>query len=190
MLNSKDILYSKGNNDECYTPEYAVLPILEFIKDFKDKIIWCPFDTEESFFVKVLKSYGYNVVYSHILNNQNFYTYEPKKWDIIISNPPFTNKKDIFERALSFNKPFALLMTLTWLNDSGPKKIFYEKDLQLLMFDKRIAYINAGQQPTFSSAYYCWNFLPKQIVMRNLIKTKTYNKEFQEIIRGLDGQQI
>jgi hypothetical protein len=44
---------------------------------------------------------------------------------------------------LSFWKPFALLMTLTWLNDSWPKKVFKNHDLQLLMFDKRIAYINA-----------------------------------------------
>lgn len=182
MLNSKDILYSKGNNDECYTPEYAVLPILEFTEQFKNKIIWCPFDTEESNFVKILKNNGFHVVYSHIRDNQNFYNYQPEQWDVIISNPPFSNKKEIFERALSFDKPFALLMTLTWLNDSGPKKIFYEKDLQLLMFDKRVAYINAGQQPTFSSAYYCYNFLPKQIIMRNLIKTKTYNKEPQLLL--------
>jgi hypothetical protein len=182
VLNSKDILYSKGNNDECYTPEYAVLPILEFTEQFKNKIILCPFDTEESNFVKILKNNGFHVVYSHIRDNQNFYNYQPEQWDVIISNPPFSNKKEIFERALSFDKPFALLMTLTWLNDSGPKKIFYEKDLQLLMFDKRVAYINAGQQPTFSSAYYCYNFLPKQIIMRNLIKTKTYNKEPQLLL--------
>jgi hypothetical protein len=181
VLNSKDILYSKGNNDECYTPEYAVLPILEFTEQFKNKIIWCPFDTEESNFVKILKNNGFHVVYSHIRDNQNFYNYQPEQWDVIISNPPFSNKKEIFERALSFDKPFALLMTLTWLNDSGPKKIFYEKDLQLLMFDKRILFDN-NNKITFSSAYYCYNFLPKQIIMRNLIKTKTYNKEPQLLL--------
>ena len=40
MLKSNDILYSQGNNDECYTPKYGVMPILEFLP--KDKIIWCP----------------------------------------------------------------------------------------------------------------------------------------------------
>lgn len=167
MLKSNKILYSKGNNDECYTPEYAVLPILEFIEEFKNKIIWCPFDTKDSNFVKILKNNGFNVIYSHISNNQDFYKYEPKKWDIIISNPPFTNKRKIFERVLLFNKPFALLMSLTWLNDSAPKIVFYEKDLQLLMFDKRIMF-NDNNKITFSSAYYCYNFLPKQIIMRKL----------------------
>jgi protein involved in temperature-dependent protein secretion len=49
-IDSKEILYSKGSNDECYTPNYGVTPILEFIP--KGKIIWCPFDKVESEFVK------------------------------------------------------------------------------------------------------------------------------------------
>ena len=163
MTRSKTILYSSGNNDECYTPAYAVLPLLKFLP--KNKTIWCPFDTEESEFVKVLRQNGFNVVFSHINNGQDFYTYEPENWDLIVSNPPFTNKRKIFERALSFNKPFALLMSLTWLNDSAPKKLFMDKDLQLLMFDKRIRFIDMENKITFSSAYYCYGLLPKQIVM-------------------------
>jgi len=27
----KDVLYSKGKNDECYTPDYGVKPILKYI---------------------------------------------------------------------------------------------------------------------------------------------------------------
>jgi len=33
-MKSKDILYSKWNNDECYTPEYAVKPILKYIPEW------------------------------------------------------------------------------------------------------------------------------------------------------------
>ncbi len=102
----------------------------------------------------------------------DFYTYEPSEpWDCIVSNPPFTNKRRIFERALSFNKPFALIMSNTWLNDSAPKQLFKDRDLQLLMFDKRMKFMNNGEiqnKITFSSSYYCWNFLPKQIIMEEL----------------------
>ena len=91
---------------------------------------------------------------------------------MIVSNPPFTNKRKFFERALSFNKPFALIMTNTWLNDSAPKQLFKDKDLQLLMFDKRMKFISPdgrdNDKITFSSSYYCWNFLPKQIIMEEL----------------------
>ena len=164
MMESGKILYSKGNNDECYTPAYAVMPILKYIK--KDAIVWCPFDTIDSEFVKLISKQN-AVVYSHINDGKDFFTYEPEKWDVIISNPPFTNKRKFFERALLFNKPFALIMSNTWLNDSAPKQLFKDRDLQLLMFDKRIKY-NDDNKITFSSSYYCWNFLPKQIIMEHI----------------------
>ena len=169
LIDSKKILYSSGSNDECMTLDYGVAPILKYLP--KDKVIWCPFDKEDSEFVRQLKQGGYNVVYSHIEKGQDFYTYEPEKWDIIVSNPPFTNKRKIFERALSFGKPFALLMSNTWLNDSAPKQLFKNKDLQLLMFDKRMKFMNNGKiqnKITFSSSYYCWSLLPKQIIMEEL----------------------
>ncbi len=168
-MDSGKVLYSKGGNDECMTPSYAIYPILKYIP--KNSVIWCPFDKKDSEFVKVLSKTN-EVIYSHIENGEDFYNYEPEKsWDIIISNPPFTNKRKIFERCLSFDKPFALLMSNTWLNDSAPKQLFKDKDLQLLMFDKRIKYENNGivqDKITFSSSYYCYNFLPKQIIMEFL----------------------
>lgn len=63
-MNSQDILYSKGKNDECETLEYAVYPILKYLS--KSSTIWCPFDKEESQFVQVLRKSGYNVIFSHI----------------------------------------------------------------------------------------------------------------------------
>ena len=168
-VDSSKFMYSSGNNDECYTPYYAVIPILKYIP--KDAIVWCPFDTEESQFVKQISKTNH-VEYSHIDNGQDFFQYEPDDWDIMLSNPPFTDKRKYFERALSFGKPFALIMTNTWLNDSAPKQLFKDKDLQLLMFDKRMKFISPdgrdNDKITFSSSYYCYNILPKQIIMEEL----------------------
>lgn len=157
---------STGKNDECWTERYAVEPLLKYLEPFRDKIIWCPFDTEESEFVKVFKENGYNVVFSHIWNGQDYFTYEPDKWDLLISNPPFTGKRQIFERAISFNKPFCLLMTVAWLNDSAPAQVFRNIDLQLLFFEKRMQFKNQKQKEkiNFNSAYFCRDFLPKQII--------------------------
>lgn len=168
---NNDINYihtSSGKNDECYTERFAVEPLLEFLEPFRNSIIWCPFDTEESEFVKVFNEYGFKVVYSHIINGQDFYSYEPEKWDIIISNPPFTHKKQLFERVISFNKPFALIMTLTWLNDKAPMRIFKDKNLQLLMFEDRMTFKGQDKNKiSFSCAYFCRDFLPEQIIIRN-----------------------
>lgn len=171
MIDSAKVLYSKGNNDECMTPDYGVKPIIKYLP--KDKIIWCPFDKEDSEFVKQLTEAGFTVTYSHIDNGQDFFTYEPEKWDIIVSNPPFTGKRQIFERALSFNKPFSLIMSNTWLNDSAPKQLFKDKQLQLLMFEERMKFLNNGvvqNKITFSSSYFCYNVLPKDIIMESLFK--------------------
>ena len=58
------------------------------------------------------------------------------------------------------------------LNKTKPISFDKEKDLQLLMFDKRMKFISPdgrdNNKITFSSSYYCWNFLPKQIIMREL----------------------
>jgi hypothetical protein len=171
ITNSRKILYPKGKNDECYTPDYAVAPILEYIK--KRDIVWCPFDDENSQFVKQI-SLQNKTIFSNINSGQDFFSYEPPNWDVIISNPPFTNKRKYFERAIQFEKPFALIMSNTWLNDAAPKQLFADKELQLLMFDKRMVFSNPNETQankiTFSSSYYCWNFLPKQIIIKKLEK--------------------
>jgi hypothetical protein len=169
------VLYTAGGNDECYTPAYGVEPILAHLP--KGAVVWCPFDTEESQFVKLSRAAGHHVVHSHIADGKDFMTYEPAEhWDVIISNPPFTNKRETFARALTFNKPFALIMANTWLNDAAPKQLFRDKDLQLLMFDKRMEFLQGdgrvNNKITFSSSYFCWNLLPKQIVMATLDKPR------------------
>ena len=162
MLNK--VLYSRGCNDECYTPRYVVEAILPYLNKYL--VYWLPFDTEDSEFVKVLRDNGFSYHASHINNGQDYYDYEPENWDAMLSNPPFTGKRQVFERALSFGKPFALLMSNTWLNDSAPKVLFQERDLQLLLFRNRI-HFNNMRKITFSSSFFCWNFLPKQIIIIN-----------------------
>ena len=171
-MDSQDILYSKGKNDECLTPAYAVTPILKYIKP--GWTVWCPFDTENSQFCRKIARTN-PVIHSHISMGLDFLTCTPpEKFDCIISNPPFTNKRAFFERVLSFGKPFALLMSNTWLNDKYSKWVFYEagRQMQLLMFDKRIEFLqDDGKRKgkiTFSSSYFCCDMLPRDIVIEEL----------------------
>ncbi|MEA2090967.1 MAG: tRNA (adenine-N(6)-)-methyltransferase [Campylobacterota bacterium] len=152
-IDSRKVLFNKVGNDESYTPAYGVKPIIKYIFKYieekydnydRDMIVWCPFDKPSSEFVKQIKELPFvDVLHSHIDNEQDFFEYEPDEWDMIVSNPPFKNKRHFFERALSFRKPFALLMTLASLNDKNPAFCFYEAgvDMQLLKFDKRIHFI-------------------------------------------------
>ena len=46
-------MQSSGGRDEFYTPDYAVAPILQYIP--QRAVVWCPFDKEDSEFVKQFK---------------------------------------------------------------------------------------------------------------------------------------
>ena len=170
-ISSAKVLYNAGDNDECYTPEYAVRALVPHLEKFKGKTIWCPFDEATSNFVKVLESEGFNVVRSHINEGQDFYTHAPLDWDVMVSNPPFTNKRGIFERAIELGKPFALIMSNTWLNDAAPKQVFRNITLQLLMFEERMKFMNQDNSEnkiTFSSSYFCVDVLDQQIMFDSL----------------------
>ena len=162
---------SYEGSDERYTRAEAIIPIVKFLP--KEKVIWCPCDTEDSKFVKIFKENNLNVIYSHISYGQDFYTYEPSKWDILITNPPFANKTDFIKRVLSFRKPFALLLPLTWLNDTISYKLFKDIDLQLVIFDKRTQYDNTPQEKQnipFKSGYYADRIFNKQITFLELYR--------------------
>ena len=79
--------------DEQYTPRHAVLPIIKFLP--RHAVVWCPFDAENSEFVIALKEAGHEVVFSHIFMGQDFFEYEPPKWDMIVSNPPYIETEEI-----------------------------------------------------------------------------------------------
>jgi len=172
MIDSQKVLYNKVGNDEAYTPSYGVKPIIKYIPPHV--IVWCPFDKEDSEFVKQIRANGNTVIASHIDDGKDFFDYQPKVWDIIVSNPPFKNKRKFFERALSFGKPFALIMTNAALNDKYPVWCWkeYNKQFQILKFDKRMKFTNPdgreNNKITFNSSYFCCDFLPKDFIQEKL----------------------
>lgn len=158
-------------SDLVYTPEYAVRPLLKYID--KNMRIWCPFDEEDSSFVKVFKENGYNVFYSHINLGQDFFNYEPQEsYDIIISNPPFSVKDKVLKRLYILNKPYAMLLPIPALQ--GQKRFPYIKDCEALIFDKRINYYKNKETKevqkgiSFGSFYLCKHILPEKLIFEEL----------------------
>ena len=157
--------YRFTGSDESYTYPALITPIIHFLKKRGFKTIWCPFDSDKSFYPKLLRVAGFDVINTHT----DFYKEQPdREFDAIVSNPPFTNKKQIFERAMSFNKPFALVAPASWINDGGVNNVFDDKKLQLFIPDKRPRFYNEqgeciGKQPSFKAIYYCYGILDRQI---------------------------
>lgn len=158
--------------DECYTPYYAVDPILKYLP--KNKKIWCPFDEEWSAFYQTLKSNGYDVVRSALSEGKDFFTYEPEEYDIIVSNPPFSKKDLVIERLYDLNKPFMILLPLNSLQSKRRYRSF-KNGVQILAFDKRINFHTDNMEHytrgnSFASAYYCRDILPKDLILEELIE--------------------
>jgi hypothetical protein len=174
------IYYAQGGGDEQYTPNYGVEILLKHIQHFKNKVIWCPFDKEDSQFVKLLKADGFTVINSHIEYGQDFLEYEPDNWDVLISNPPYKNKRVYWERALSFNKPFALLLPVNILSDSIINSTMKDRNLQLLIPSRRMRFYNAltgetGNQPTFKATYFGSNIFLQDIILEDMEIKKRNN---------------
>ena len=163
-----------SKNDEFFTPTYAIKPILKYIKP--DTTIWCPFDTEQSNFVKELRG-GYKVVATHIEQGRDFFKTEPPECDYIISNPPYSIKGDVLQRLFELDKPFAMLVGVVGLFESQKRfNMFKNNEFEIMYFNKRVSYFKdyndpkPSLNPPFSSVYVCHNMLPKQIVFEEIEK--------------------
>lgn len=152
---------SFNEKDEYYTPRILVDPIIPYIKP--GSVIWCPFDTENSEFVLRFQECGFKVIYSHIWNGQDFFEYEPDgHYDCIISNPPFTRKLEVFDRLYKLGKPFAMICGIPILNYQEVDDFFMDKELQLLIVDKKVSF--DGNQASFNNSYFCYKMLPKDLM--------------------------
>lgn len=179
MALNKGYLTAKTDkaSDEVYTPAYAVKPLLKYLDGHfhpaHKLTIWCPFDNDDSEYVKIFRAEGYNVIATHIDAGQNFFDYEPSEWyDFIISNPPFSIKDDIIKRLYELKKPYAILLPIPSLQ--GQKRFPYMKDCQALIFDKRINYYTDNNKKevqkgvSFGSFYLCKDFLPNDLIFEEL----------------------
>jgi hypothetical protein len=151
-------------NDELYTPPILVEPILNYIKP--NSIIWCPFDTKDSEFVLRFNSEGHKVIFGHIDEGKDFFQYEPEQYDYIISNPPFSRKLDVLKRLYELDKPFAMLLGLPILNYQEIGSFFLDKNLELLIVDKKVSF--NGNTSSFNTSYFCNKMLPKGIIFTHL----------------------
>lgn len=165
------------DSDEVFTPAYAVKPLLKYMDAYyhpmHPDVVWCPFDEEDSEYVRVFREEGWKVIATHIRNGQDFFTYEPNEYyKFIISNPPYSKKDQVLKRLYELKKPYAMLMPIPALQ--GQRRFPYIKDCEALIFDKRINFYKDKQHNQISSGisfgtfYLCRNFLPESLIFEEL----------------------
>lgn len=93
--------------------------------------VWCPFNDTSSVWVDVLKKRGFEVVTT---DTDFFVTEPPEGVQCIISNPPFSLKREVMDRIKELNLRFCLILPFQWLNDGVP----LEYGHQVMFFRKRM----------------------------------------------------
>ena len=164
-----------SQNDEFYSPRYSIRPIIKYLKPHSK--VWCPFDTEESRFVELLKEAGHGVIYTHIATGTDFFTAEVPDVDYIISNPHYSQKTEVLQKLFEIGKPFAMLVGVVGLFESQKRfDMFKNNKFEIMYFNRRVSYMKdytsnkLELNPPFSSVYVCHNILPQQIVFEEIDK--------------------
>lgn len=167
------IKYVYSLHDEYMTPEYLVTCLKPYIESFMNSwlissfsgfTVYCPFDTEDSEYVRFFKRLGAKVIFGDLKTGQNFFDIPIPECDLIVSNPPFSRKKEMFEKLFRNGTPFCMLMNLTAVQYQEIGNMFYEESLrsepvQFLIPDKKVSF--NGATSAFCSAYYCWKFIAR-----------------------------
>jgi hypothetical protein len=165
---------ANSGNDEFYTPEYAIKPIIKYLKP--KSTVWCPFDTDDSLFVKLLREAGHDVIATHINQGLDFFETN-MKCDYIVSNPPYSKKGEVLDRLFDIGIPFAMLIGVVGLFESQKRfEMFKNNSFEIMYLNRRVAYFKDYEEqkpslnPPFSSVYLCSGVLPKQIVFEEINK--------------------
>lgn len=143
-------------HDDYMTPKYAWEHIKQYIP--KDKVIWEAFYGDGSS-GKYLEELGFNVIHKDV----DFY--KENHGDVIVSNPPFSDCKNVMKRLKELDKPFILIMPSSKINTSYMRDNFKDKGLQIIIPRKRIHFNkvvdgkrveNQKNACNFDCFYYCY----------------------------------
>jgi len=152
-------------HDDYMTPESAWINIKEYIP--KNKIIWEAFYGDGNS-GKYLEKLGFNVIH-----NQNDF-FKSDEGEIVVSNCPFSKKKEVLTRLKELNKPFILILPASTITTQYIRELFKDDKLQIIIPRRRIHFdkkIN-GKTPenwknacNFDCFYYCYKMnLDKDII--------------------------
>ena len=155
--------FTKNKSSDNYiTNKQDWIRIKKFIPS--NKKIWSPFYCDGS-----QKDYFKDMGLDIIHEDKDFFSYTPD-YDIIIDNPPFSLKKEVFNRLKELDKPFIIICPSMMLG----YKYFQDKfknEIQIIIPSKRISFAHLDSKdkknynPPFASFYFCYKMnLEKDLI--------------------------
>jgi len=150
--------------DRCQTPRYGLEPLIPYLNP--NWVVWEP-ACGEGLLSKALSEQVTEVISTDILSGIDF-LHTPFASEVItaiVTNPPFTRKKEFMTRCYTLKRPFALLMptetvSLLWFQElvsahtPEPGIIWFNPRIQFKM--PKMDWYGRGSQ--FATAWFTWKF--------------------------------
>lgn len=131
----KIITVESIRGDEYFTRDADAETIAQHI--IRPMNVWLPFNDRGNAFERVLPRHGHKVVCT---DGDFFETDPPAGTEAVISNPPFSRKKDVVKRLDALGLKYALIVPILWINDGVP----FDYANQLMMFRRRLHFVLGG----------------------------------------------
>ena len=140
----------KDGCDDYFTPRQAWQEIEAYLP--KNKLIWEAFYNKDSLSPDYLRELGCSVV------SEDVDFFQSNIAEILISNPPFSCKKKVFERLRELDKPFILLVPVSTITKQFYQDYFAQR-CGIIIPKKRIHFIKGKDQTTrcwFDTLFICY----------------------------------
>ena len=153
-------------NDELETPPEAIDPLLPYLPKWVDGhtneqlIIWemCP---GSGAMVDYLIENEYSITRMYPQSRNSLLFVPEYRWDMIVTNPPWSKKHLFLERCVELNKPFALLLPVRTL---GVRRCqVWLDDVDVLFLKRRVDFTGGGA-PYEACAWFTRSLLPDRMV--------------------------
>jgi hypothetical protein len=161
--------------DCCGTPAYALTPLLPYLP--KHAVIW-ESACGNGLLTQALTDAGYTVIGTDLQEGVDFFDWQPPRFDVIVTNPPYSIKYRWLERCYQLGRPFALLIPVESIGAAAAQAQYRRYGTEWLMLDKRVDFVMPRKGAEGSSAQFpvfwsCWRMLSDRVVWGTLVKPST-----------------
>lgn len=156
--NKKGDITKVAGYDACQTPAYALKPLLHYLPI--ESVVWESACGKYMLAAELLMQCT-EVVATDLLYGYNFFEKDPGRWDIQVTNPPYSIKFQWLERSYELGRPFALLMPVEMLGTKTAQKLFKQHGIEVIFMSPRVDFYMPnvgweGKGAQFPTAWYTW----------------------------------
>jgi hypothetical protein len=145
---------ARQGRDNYETPEWCWELFFKYYTN-REKMVWSPFYCKGLCANHLEKYHGPNFIHC----NEDFFKWNPE-FDCIVDNPPYSCKKEVFERCIALGKPFALYVPLDTLERRYIRELMNDVGLQIIIPAKRTDFITdydiKHTNPPHKTIWLCW----------------------------------